>query len=81
MKTLDISTVEIEGIDQRDAPRYCDAYVSKAAWTDGVELTETELETLNTEASDAIYECILEAGLDHACIAADYAYDCMKEGG
>jgi len=56
----DICDLKIEGIDRRDHPDYCDAYISEA-WIndDGKfrELTEEELEWLNNQG-EYLYEQI-----------------------
>ena len=44
---IDYSSIEIDGIDERDAPDFVDSYVSYAEWNDGIELTDEELEQLN----------------------------------
>lgn len=42
--------VEVDGIDHRDHPDYCDAYFSRAVFEDtGVELTGDELEALQEQ--------------------------------
>ena len=48
-KTVDMSSIEIDGIDTDDYPDFCDAYISKAKFEDGTELTDTELELLQEE--------------------------------
>jgi hypothetical protein len=40
-------SIEIDGVDERDAPDFVDTYVSYAEWNDGIELTDEELEQLN----------------------------------
>ena len=54
-----IKCVEVEDIDHRDAPEYCDAHITYAEY-DGREMTDLELEHLN-EDSDFVYEAIMEA--------------------
>ena len=44
---LDHSSIEIDGIDERDAPDFVDSYISYAEWKNGTELTDDELEQLN----------------------------------
>lgn len=44
---IDYSSIEVDGIDERDAPDFVDSYVSYAEWNDGIELTDEELEHLN----------------------------------
>jgi hypothetical protein len=53
-----ISHVYCEDIDHRDAPDYCDAYISEATYFDRP-MTELELELLN-EDSDFVYESVIE---------------------
>ena len=68
-----VCDVTVEGIDQRDAPNYCDAYISDA-WietdptydgamqgSDGKwyrQFSEMELDALNTQ-SDFVYEQVI----------------------
>ena len=44
---IDYSSIEIDGIDERDAPDFVDSYISYAEWNDGTELTDEDLEHLN----------------------------------
>lgn len=53
-----IDNVEIEGIDTRDAPDFCDAFISSADY-DGRPMTDEELELLNAD-SDYVYETVLD---------------------
>jgi hypothetical protein len=53
-----ISHVYCEDIDHRDAPDYCDAYISEATYF-GRRMTELELELLN-EDSDFVYDSVIE---------------------
>lgn len=53
-----IDDVEIEGIDPRDAPDFCDAFISSASY-DGRDMTEEELEELNQDTS-FVYEAVLD---------------------
>jgi hypothetical protein len=60
-KTLDytlITNIEFDGIDPRDYPDYCDAYIIYAEY-DGREMTEEELEILN-EDSDFVYQELMD---------------------
>ena len=53
-----VCDVEVDGIDTRDYPDFCDAFISEAWYkdTNGIrELTETELDWLN-EQHDFVYE-------------------------
>ena len=64
MINLDLSKIvdcEVDGIDRKDHPNYCDAYISEAWICISVEgncfrkLTEKELDWLNNQ-SDFVYE-------------------------
>ena len=48
-KIVDMSTIELDGIDTSDYPDFCDAYISAASFQDGTELTVDELELLQEE--------------------------------
>lgn len=59
-KDRNVIDIEVEDIDPRDYPDFCDAYVSSARWEDtGVELTDEELNKLHDECSDQVHEEIL----------------------
>jgi hypothetical protein len=44
---INYSSIEIDGVDERDAPDFVDSYVSYAEWNDGTELTDEDLDYLN----------------------------------
>jgi len=48
----------VEGIDTKDAPDFCDAYITSAQY-DGRPMTEEELEELNDD-SDFVYEQVIK---------------------
>ena len=61
MNNLDyslISNIEFDGIDHRDAPDYCDAYIVSADY-DGEEMTDEQIELLN-EDSQFVYEMLIK---------------------
>lgn len=55
-----IDSVEFDGIDWKDYPDFCDAFVSSASWDDGKDLTEDELDVLNDEHRDFVYERLIK---------------------
>lgn len=64
MKTIlnnrSVIDLDIDGIDMRDYPDFCDAFIVGAAWEDtGESLTDEELEELNDD-HDLVYELVLE---------------------
>jgi len=45
-----IENVEVDGIDTRDYPKFCDAFISYADYK-GKPMTESQLDTLNDDGS------------------------------
>ena len=61
MKTMDykkIDNIEIDGIDTKDYPDFCDAYISSADY-DGLPMTDEQLDELN-EDGDYVYGHIMD---------------------
>lgn len=59
---MDLSKVEdleFDGINYKDYPDFSDAYVCNAYY-DGVEMTDDQLEELNTHHRDFVYEELWE---------------------
>ena len=57
----ELDSIEMDGIDHDDYPKYCDAYICAASFKDGTELTEDELEELNEDCEfvhEQVYEWI-----------------------
>lgn len=52
-----LDDIVFSGIDHRDAPDYCDAFITSASY-DGRELTKEELDELNEDTS-FVYECLM----------------------
>ena len=52
-----IDNIEMDGIDTRDYPDFCDAYIASADY-DGIEMTESQLDKIN-EDGDYVYECVM----------------------
>ena len=53
-----ITDVQVDGIDTKDCPDFCDAFISDATYKDRP-MTEEELEVLN-EDSSYVYECVMD---------------------
>lgn len=51
---VDLSTIEVGGVDTIDYPDFADAYISYAAYVDGTPLTDVELDRLSDENRDLI---------------------------
>jgi len=53
-KEVDLSSIELDGVESWDRPDYADAYASAAEFTDGTPLTDDELEELTDKHGDII---------------------------
>ena len=51
-----IDNIEVDGIDTKDYPDFCDAFISNADY-DGVPMTYEQLEEIN-EDSDFVYQSV-----------------------
>ena len=51
-----IDNIEVDGIDTKDYPDFCDAFIASADY-DGKPMTDEQLDNLN-EDSDFVYECV-----------------------
>ena len=70
-----IKNLEIDGVDHRDYPDYCDAYFSHAEYENGTWLTESELEELRDVHGDVLHEMAFESTVEAAEFAHDLAMD------
>lgn len=53
-KQVDLRSIELDGVESWDRPDYADAYASAATFTDGIALTDDELEELSDKHGDII---------------------------
>jgi len=51
-----IDNIEIDGIDYKDAPDFCDAFIASADYN-GREMSEEELEFINND-SDFVFQSV-----------------------
>ena len=51
-----IENVEVDGIDTKDYPDFCDAFIASADY-DGQPMTDDQLDELNEDA-DFVHECV-----------------------
>lgn len=63
-KVVDTSSLEIDGVDGRDAPDFSDAYFSAGQFKDGTEMSDEELNELAAEHPDLLYEKIYHYASD-----------------
>ena len=57
--TSKVDNVVVEGIDMKDYPDFCDAFISSADY-DGVPMTEEELDELSNDG-----EFVFQSIMDH----------------
>ena len=61
MNGREIVDLEIDDIDTRDYPDFCDAYASYAVWADTKKsLTDDELDKFNDICSDQVHSAVFE---------------------
>ena len=48
--------LEVDGVDPRDYPDFCDAYFSDGCYEDGTPLSDDELDRLKDLAADVLWE-------------------------
>jgi hypothetical protein len=53
-----IHSIEVGGIDTRDYPDFCDAYIEYAEY-EGREMRDEELDFINDD-SDFVYQCVMD---------------------
>lgn len=59
--TINWMSLEVDGVDHRDYPDFCDAYFSYGEDNTGRELTEDELIHLTENAPATLHEMAFEA--------------------
>ena len=60
-KEVNISTLVIDGVDTRDYPDFCDAYVAYGNFADGTEMSESDLDTFNEDNPEVAQEMAFES--------------------
>jgi hypothetical protein len=55
-REINRASLEVENVDPRDYPDFCDAYFSYAEYADGTPLTDDELIELGDVAGDTLNE-------------------------
>ena len=54
-----IDNIKVDGIDMRDANDFCDAFISAADY-DSRPMTDEELDELNNNHNDFVYESVMK---------------------
>ena len=63
-KAVDTGSLEIDGVDGRDAPDFCDAFFSAGEFEDGTKMSDEELNELADEHPDLLEEKIYHNASD-----------------
>lgn len=63
-KVVDTGSLEIDGVDGRDAPDFSDAHFSAGQFKDGTDMMDEELNELAAEHPDLLYEKIYHYASD-----------------
>ncbi len=61
MKILNYKSIQVDNINWEDYPDFCDSYAVYAEWDDGVELTDDELQEID---SGVVCELAMEKFLE-----------------
>lgn len=61
---VDMSTLEIDGVDPSDYPDFVDTYISAADFKDGTPLTDEELDQLTDEMRDELHQMAFDSLLE-----------------
>ena len=57
-----IEDIEVDGVDTRDYPHFCDAFFCRAVWIEtGIELTDDELDELTETHPELLNEMAFES--------------------
>ncbi len=55
-KKVDVASLSVEGVDPRDYPDFCDAYLIGGTYMDGTPLTDNEMDDLTDKYGDVVNE-------------------------
>jgi hypothetical protein len=60
-RKVDRRSAEVEDINFKDYPDFCDAFISSMDWDDGTEMTDNELESWSDDNPDCVYEIVYDS--------------------
>ena len=60
LNNVNVIDVEIENVDMKDYPDFCDAYISEAKFTNGKSLTDEQLVDLQEQNPEEFNELVLD---------------------
>ena len=65
LNNLKVIDVEIENVDRKDYPDFCDAYISEAKFTNGKSLDDEQSVELQEQNPDEFSELVLDEFLSY----------------
>lgn len=65
LNNIKVIDVEIENVDMKDYPDFCDAYISEAKFTNGKSLDDEQLVELQEQNLDEFSELVLDEFLSY----------------
>ena len=65
LNNLKVIDVEIENVDMKDYPDFCDAYISEAKFTNGKSLDDEQSVELQEQNPDEFSELVLDEFLSY----------------
>jgi hypothetical protein len=67
LDNLEVTDVEVDGIDMKDYPDFVDAYIDSAKFaSSGKELNDEQLVELQEKNSELFYEDVMDKVIDYA---------------
>ena len=63
-RIVDVSSLEIDGVDYRDAPDFCDAFFSAGQYEDGTKMSDEDLDALKENHPNLFYDLIYDHMVD-----------------
>ena len=60
-RKVDTRSAEVEDVNTRDYPDFSDAFISAMDWSDGTQMTDSELEKWSDTNPDEVYEIVYES--------------------
>tara|TARA_Y100001972_G_C7462044_1_gene235716 strand:+ start:100 stop:327 length:228 start_codon:yes stop_codon:yes gene_type:complete len=65
LNNLEVTDVEVDGVDMKDYPDFCDAYIESAKFvSSGKELNDDELIKLQEDNPELFFEDVMETVYD-----------------
>jgi len=77
-KMVDVTSLEVDGVDTRDYPDLVDAYLSRAEYTDGTPLSDDELAEFEQENSDIVHQAAHDSLHETSHSGEDSAYESIQ---